>query len=74
MMLDAAAFLPQGPDTVPFGLCSDSAVAIKALRDLANAMERGSAVLEQAQTGTTAVQGDFVSYRVFLEYKIRPWG
>jgi hypothetical protein len=73
-MLDAATFAPQAPDTVPFGIDSNSVAAIKALRDLADAMERGTAVVEQAQTGTTAVQNEFIGYRVFLEYKMRPWG
>jgi hypothetical protein len=72
-LLDAGSFVPKGPDLLPFGLSSDSAEAIKALRDLADAMEQGRAVVGQAQTGKSAIHDDFVTYNVFLQYKIRPW-
>jgi hypothetical protein len=72
-LLDAGAFVPKGPGDLPFGLSSDSEEAIKALRALADAMENGRAVVGSVQTGKSAVHDDFVTYRVFLEYKIRPW-
>jgi hypothetical protein len=36
-------------------------------------MEQGRAVVGQAQTGKSAIHDDFVTYNVFLQYKIRPW-
>jgi hypothetical protein len=72
-ILDAGAFLPHGDGVVPFGLSSEAADAIAQLRALADAMEQGRAVVGQAQTGTSAVHDDFPTFRVFLEYKIRPF-
>jgi hypothetical protein len=72
-LLDAGHFVPSGPDVMPFGLSSDAKEAIAALRLLADAMENGRAVVAQAQTGKSGVHDDFVTFRVFLEYKLRPW-
>ncbi len=73
MVLDASTFAPMAPDTAPFGVCSDNAQAIKALRDLADGMEKGTVVIRQAQTGATAATNEFVTFRVFLEYVMKPW-
>jgi hypothetical protein len=72
-MLDAGDFLHTGADTLPFGICSDSAAAIEALRDLANQMEAGTVVMIQAQTGCTVAANDMQKHVIFLEYSRRPW-
>ena len=73
LLLDAGMFAPAGPDVLPFGVCSDSAAAIAALRDLADGMERGLIVIKEAQVGRTAAEGEYLTQRVFLEYQIKPW-
>jgi len=72
-LLDAGLFIHKGPDMLPYGMSSDSKEAIAALRGLADAMESGRAVMASAQTATSAKHDDFVTFRVFLEYKIRPF-
>jgi hypothetical protein len=74
LVLDAATFAPpSAPDTAPFGIDSGSEAAIKALRALADAMETGTVIVKQSQTGVTAAEGEFIEYRVFLEYTLKPW-
>lgn len=71
-ILDAGTFIPKGPDVLPFGVCNDSAAAIQALRNLADAMEQGAVHITSAQSGTTVADAEFAQFRIFIEYQRKP--
>jgi hypothetical protein len=71
--LTVGDLVPEGPGVMPYGIDHRKESAIKALRDLANAMENGRACIQEVQLGQGIRADDWVTYVVHLEYAIHPF-